>query len=114
VSILGGLALDVAEVMAYADGFGRAVAAEEEELVSRYVSHEQEAGIVQILEALPRPIQATEVLGVTVLETGESVSVSEFLGQREGVRLRVVWVEDNEQALLISDARIFRRESRSP
>ncbi len=104
--------MDVAEVMAYADGFGRAIAADQSELISRYVCREHEAGIVEILGALPRPIQATEVLRVDVLQSGEAVSVTEVLGQREGVRMRTTWVEGSEQALLIRDARIFHRESR--
>jgi hypothetical protein len=108
----GGFVLDVAEVMAYADAFRRAIVADQSELISRYVCREHEAGIVGILGSLPRPIQATEVLRVSVLETGEAVSVTEVLGQREGVRVRTTWVEGSEEELLIRDARIFHRESR--
>jgi hypothetical protein len=108
----GGRVLDVAEVMVYADGFGRAIATDQSELISRYVCREHEAGIVGILGSLPRPIQATEVLRVSVLETGEAVSVTQILGQREGVRMRTTWVEGTEQELLIREARIFHRESR--
>jgi hypothetical protein len=104
--------LDVEEVMAYADGFVRAVATEKKELIARYVSEEYEAKVVEVLDALPRPIETTEVLQVTVLESGESVSVTHFSGPREEVRMRIVWIEDGEQMPVIRDARILGRASR--
>jgi hypothetical protein len=104
--------LDVTEVMAYADGFGRAVAAQRKELISRYVCNEQEASIAEVLESLPRPIEATEVLQVELLDSGESVSLLQFLGRHEEVRVRTVWVETDEEAILLQAARVLRRATR--
>jgi 23S rRNA C2498 (ribose-2'-O)-methylase RlmM len=104
--------MDVGEVMAYADGFGRAVAADKKELISRYVKHEEEKRVSEVLELLPRPIEAAEVLQVELRDSGESISLIRFSGRREEVRLRAVWVGDGDQAILIRAARIFGRMTR--
>jgi hypothetical protein len=104
--------VQVGEVMAYADGFGRAVAAEDKELISHYVCREDAATIAEVLESLPRPIESAEVLQVELLESGESVSIMRVSGRHDQVRMRTVWVEDSEQAILVKAARTFRRESR--
>jgi hypothetical protein len=101
----------VGEVMAYADGFGRAVVRQEKELIALYVNPGDEVRVSKVLERLPQPIEAAEVLQVELSEAGQWLSLMRFVGRREQVRLRTVWVQKDE-AILIRAARLCGHASR--
>jgi hypothetical protein len=107
----GIIVFQVAEVMAYAEGFGRAVVHRESEAISLYVNPKDKPSVTKVLEMLPLPVEAAEVIQVQAGEVGEWTSLIRFVGRREQVRLRTEWVQRDE-AILIRAAHLFGPTSR--
>lgn len=118
--------MDVGAVYAYADGFARALLTEDEEVsgnllpsaqepsaievVASYLGEELRGSLAGLLETLPQPIEAAEVLTVIpALESGECVSVTRFAGRDEDVLLRAVWIERENEVLMQSAQVVARR-----
>jgi hypothetical protein len=57
--------MDVGSVHAQADGFARAVAADDSVRVSGYVPQELKKKVAKVLGGLPRPIRTAEIVSVT-------------------------------------------------
>jgi hypothetical protein len=98
--------MDVDSVHAQADGFARAVAAEDSARFSGYLSHELKKKLAKVLGGLPRPIRTAEVLSVTPPEDERCISVTRFNGFRGGVLLQAHWAEAYGQQPQICRAQI--------
>ncbi|MEA2507642.1 MAG: hypothetical protein QOH48_2260 [Actinomycetota bacterium] len=108
--------MDVRGVLEYADGFAQAVVAEEQDLISSYLSRGIEVQIAEVLNALPRPIEEIEVQIVNPLASKrfnplvsvEFVSVTSFAGPQGRALLRAVWTE-GQRHLLVQKVEIVDR-----
>ena len=98
--------MDVDSVHAGADGFARAVAADDSDRISAYLSQELEKKVAKVLGGLPRPIRTAEVLSVTAPEGERCISVTRFNGFRGGVLLQAHWEEADAQQPQIYRAQI--------
>ncbi len=100
--------MDVGEVRAYAEVFARAVASEDADLVASYLSPDRAAHIMEVLEAIPRPIAKTAILMVTVVpaelpgDEGEQefVSLTEFSGRKGRSLLSCRWTTDDARVTI--------------
>ena len=100
--------MDVGEVRAYAEAFARAVASEDADLVASYLLPARAADIMEVLEAIPRPVVKTATLMVTVVSAElhgderkqEFVSIIEFSGRKGTVLLSCRWTTDDARVTI--------------
>jgi hypothetical protein len=109
--------MDWQEVFAHAEGFARAVEERNINLITSYLSEEQETKVIGLLDSCDGPFHESEVLTVNPLESDSLPSNPErwnyfamvsLSGPEEEIILRTEWRESPQQ-LLISDACIVNR-----
>jgi hypothetical protein len=99
---------------ARAEGFARAVLADDRDSISSYLVEGLESAITGTLAALPRPLHKTEVLYVSVPDPEGSISIIAFSGPAEVAGLRAVWVEVRKEPSIVGVQMLNPSDSHSP
>jgi hypothetical protein len=96
---------DVAGVIAEASAYADAIIGGDLELAGSYLTQAPKTGVCPVLEALPQPITAAEVVSLTVPDSGRSTTITRYSTANRSVLLLAVWIE-TDQGLRIREQRI--------
>jgi hypothetical protein len=96
---------DVASVVAEASAYAALIVAGDIRAAARYLTRGSAADISRILGALPHPISGSEVVSLTVPDSGRSTTITRFTGVGAPILLLAVWVGTGDE-LKIREQRI--------
>lgn len=96
---------DVAAVIAEASAYAGAIIAGDLERARTYLTEPPTTSICPVLEALPYPITAAEVVSLTVPDSGRSTTITRYSSAADSVLLLAVWIE-TDQGLMIREQRL--------
>jgi hypothetical protein len=96
---------DVAGVIAEASAYADAIIAGDLERARSYLTEPPKSSVCPVLDALPEPITAAEVVSLTVPNSGRSTTITRYSNANGSVLLLAVWVE-TDHGLMMREQRI--------
>jgi hypothetical protein len=96
---------DVAAVITEASAFAGMIVAGDIQGAARSLSSGSVADVSSIVELLPHPLSGSEVVSLTVPDSGRSTTLTRYTGAGDPVLVLAVWIETDDR-LAIRDQRV--------